>query len=310
MVTGLATLGLCGLYTCALNPEVQSLKFAYKVKTEFSRKLDESPEPKIIFVGGSSCAHQLDTTLLNRDFKLRSVNMGHLAGMGMYVNTAIGMAQARPGDSLVLALEPGTLSDAGITQLGYQFLSATDSGSIRRQLEALNAKFSENDEINALRPGLYNLVTLMAKLIMRQPLIRFDEQGLSPDGFEEEAARRHLDGMSAAPVPLAPGAQDLLRRVTDWGRQNQVRVAYLMPWGLYQKDQEEQARQENRRLLTKIDTLIPVLRDDKLGVWDKPGDFSDTELHLTLDGAMYRTTYLAPILLQWQLFNSLNPVQK
>jgi len=307
IATGVAALGVCALYTCSVNPEIQNIRFAYAAKTEFSRKLDEVPEPKIIFAGGSSCAHQIDTTVLNNEFNVRSVNMGHHAGVGIFVNTAIGMAMARPGDSLVLALEPETFADTSITQLGYQLLAATDSDKIRQELAEVQGNFSTEDEVNALRPGLYNLVTLAAKVILRQPLDRFDRRGLSPDGFEKESARKELPGMRVDPEPISPQAEALLKRVAAWGQQHQVRLAYLMPWGLYEKGEEEKARAENYRFLMKIATIMPVLRDDHLGVWDVPGDFSDTELHLTEQGALRRTIFLAPILQQWSVYKGSQP---
>ena len=94
----------------------------------------------------------------------------------------------------------------------------------------------------------------------------------------------------------------MLRRVAVWGQKNNVRVAYLLPWALYRKGEEEKALQANVRLLAEINTLLPVLRDDRFGVWDKPEDFSDTELHLTHDGAVYRTTSLVPAFRDWDVY--------
>ncbi|HEX4140418.1 MAG TPA: hypothetical protein VHY09_08730 [Candidatus Methylacidiphilales bacterium] len=293
----------CAFYTFEFDPELGTIHYVYRQKLAFARQLDQSPTPKMVFAGGSSCAHQINTELLNGTYRLPSVNLGQNAGLGFYVNTAIGISQVRPGDSLVLAIEPSTFADATITKLGYEFTATTRVPKLRAGLAILGANFTRREEINAMRPGLYHLVTLMAKIALRQPLDRMKPTDLKPDGYEDVTDRRNLVGLQAGPVELPPATQQALRQLVTWAAQNHVRVAYLMPWGYYHPGDEAKARIYNREFLLKMASIMPVLRDEKLGVWDRVQDFADTEVHLDPDGAARRTEYLAPILTQWQTFD-------
>jgi hypothetical protein len=301
----LVAFAFCGLYTCYLNPEVRGLKVAYAAKFGYCRQLDQSPDPVMIFAGGSSCAHQIDTTLLNEKYHLRSVNFGQNAGMGVYVNTAIGIAYARPGDSLVLAIEPETLSDKEISQLGYQFLASIDDGRVRQALLDLQAPYSRQGELNSLRPGLYNLSTCVAKILLRQPTAdNYGANGLAPDGFEPDEVHKELVGGKAPTALISPQVEKLFQRAADLAKERHFRIAFLLPWALYAEGQEDKSRKANQLLLAKIGAYLPVLRDDNFGVWAKRSDFSDTELHLSTEGAIYRTTYLLNTFQQWSVYSS------
>ncbi len=112
-------------YTLFVNPEITFWKAAYREKVAWAEKLSEKGK-KLVFVGGSSCAFQIDAGLLTREYDLPSVNMGMHAGTGAPGLLALGLSVLSPGDTLVLSMEPTLFtSPPDRTPLGYQMLVAT-----------------------------------------------------------------------------------------------------------------------------------------------------------------------------------------
>ena len=65
---------------------------------------------KILIYGGSSCTFSVDGERLLEQFHLPVVNYGFGASLGPMVLTEAVMNQVRPGDTLIMAVEPGLLT--------------------------------------------------------------------------------------------------------------------------------------------------------------------------------------------------------
>src|SRR5439155_3169943 len=124
------------------------------------------------------------------NYGLPAVNKGLAAGMGPQVITLHALEGLRAGDTLVVALEPGLLTQPfEVPSLGVQFSFAIGHPEWvqRPALEGQRPTLLES--LLALRPGSYHTITLLGKLLKRQPLYRYRVADASPSGWNHTEVR-------------------------------------------------------------------------------------------------------------------------
>ena len=110
LATALATWAAGALYTVRLNPELAFCRQGDRVKQAWIKKLEREQPYKIEVVGGSSCATTIIPEQMLAQYGLPVVNLGQGAGMGSKVLIRYGLETLRPGDTLIIAIEPGLLT--------------------------------------------------------------------------------------------------------------------------------------------------------------------------------------------------------
>ncbi len=124
--------------------------------------------------------------LLNR-YGLPSLNMGLGAGMGAKVLTHYAQTAVRPGDTLIVGLEPDLLSGPlEIESLGAQFAFSIGEPSLLRDPDWVNWPSVLLD----LRPGGYHTFTLIAKVALHRPFYPYFASEVHASGWHEDGARR------------------------------------------------------------------------------------------------------------------------
>ncbi len=206
------------------------------------------------------------------------------------------MREARPGDTLVVALEPGLLEELEISSLGYQVL-LTSARPIRpAEYPEAAEKFTLPGLIGALRPGAYHLFTMAGKLAARRPLYRYDLPDVSESGWVRTAAQYPFGPEPPRPPRVGPGARRVLGQLCDWGAARRVEVFLALPWAYSTEEIAPAARRENLTLVRELGRSLPVLRDEDLGIRTRREEFSDTALHLSEAGARLRTARTGELL--------------
>jgi len=284
------------VYTVWINPEIRFWRAAYRVKVQHARDLDSTNAPKTVFAGGSSCAFQIDPKILEEQFGIPSVNMGLHAGMGARAILALTLPLLKPGDHLVLNVEPSLLTgDLALPPLGLQMLAATGNFNA----PTLSNSFQLEQIIQillSLRPGLRNAVTMTAKVIAGRPSYRYQISDIHYGGF----LTTNEKGASAVTAPkeqkLSTEAREYLSRIRKQTHQKYVSGQYLLSWSCIRKDSELAARKNLEGFAREVGTFFPPINDGKNGVHSNPEDFADTSLHLTRDGATRRTECLGQAL--------------
>src|ERR1051326_5123913 len=162
----------CAFYTLYANPEVVFFKKAAVLKAHWAAKMTAEHEHKTVFFGGSSCTFSINPEQLLEKHNLPAANLGLGAGMGLRVLTRFALEQVRPGDTLIMAMEPGVLlGPMEDTMLGAQisfalhrpvWLAGSDTVDGTRPMHWASS-------ILMLRPGGYHTVTLMGKVLSRKP---------------------------------------------------------------------------------------------------------------------------------------------
>jgi hypothetical protein len=294
VTAALAAVLLCGFYTLAVNPEVRFFCDAFEVKRTWATQMEAAYSNKVVFYGGSSCDTSIDPERLLHQHRIPAANFGLGAGMGPTVLSRMAMQQTRPGDTLIIALEPGLLeSREELTSLGTQFATAQKH---REWLQPFVGEAVSPVRIAAeLRPGGYHTFTLLGKLALRRSLYRYHRSEIHPGGWHEITLRLPLSSI-ATPKTLSQNNRAMLKFVSAWSSTNQVKLFYSMPRGFVRREDEQEVRAGHARLLLEIVDFVPVLKDPMLGADSAAEHFADMSVHPTRVGAEKRTDAVAQAL--------------
>ena len=309
LTLGLLLAGLLGwsgaaAYTLWLNPEVGHFTYSDAVKRRWAEEMTRQHGPKVVVFGGSSCEFAIDGERMLERFGLPCVNAGRGAGMGIPVLTMAALRDCRPGDTLVVALEPVLMTEPLDTpNLGIQFSIAAGHREWIRDPLPPARPISFLEAALALRPGGYHTFTLLGKLIQRRPFYRYQSGDLRPSGWIQTPVRVPVSGPPRHSAVIPGEVRQFLRSLRDWCREHEVRLAYSIPWGYTPPEEMEVFRQENARFLLQVAEAMPVLRDPRLGAHPVREHFSDSVWHLTEEGAWLRTDELARQVLEWDIWS-------
>ncbi len=221
--------------------------------------------------------------------------------MGAEVILRGALAQTRSGDTLVVAVEPDLLEmPAEVPSLGKQFVLAIGHPE-------LLGSGTLSDRVStglALRPGGYHFFTLLGKLALRQPLYRYRVEDFDVSGYQRVDVRRDFTPAVSRVRNLTNPARELLRWLRSEGDRRNVRIGYALPWSYATAENAAGFQKANVGLLLQICEFLPILADEKLGVYSRREHFADTELHLTEEGAALRTDVLAAQLKSWRTWSA------
>jgi hypothetical protein len=279
-------------YSLRVNPEVRFFRAALDAKHAWASRIDAQRTNKTVFFGGSSCGTSIDPERLLARHGLPAVNYGFGAGMGATVLARCALSATRQGDTLVVALEPGLLSDtAEVPSLGAQFSAAAGHLEWVKSFPGQPEQPPARGVVN-LRPGGRHTFTLLGKLIQGKPLYRYSVREIHPGGWHEVLARGPISPVTA-PDEISPDGRALLRALRHWGETNRVRVLCSLPLNFCPDSmRDDQARARARWLIT-VTEFLPVLRDPDFGLNNRIEWFADMHLHPTREGAAHRTDSVA-----------------
>lgn len=299
----LVTWVAAAFYTLQGNPEVRHFRHTDAVKRAWALKMNREHGAKVVVYGGSSCEFSIDGERLLQRFQLPCVNLGRGAGIGSVVLTMAALEETKPGDTLIVALEPGLVTEPlDWPSLGVQFSLAT--GHRRWMTNPLPpAKpLSWFDTLLALRPGGAHTFTMLAKLARGQELYRYHVRDMRPSGFNQTPVRARIDGPPGHGVTIPPSSRAFLVSLAAWCQTNSVRVAYSLPWGYTPPDRVASFQKDNAKFLAQVAEIMPVLKDPKLGAFSEIERFADTVWHLDEEGAARRTDDFGRQLKNWEVW--------
>ncbi|MBU6399967.1 MAG: hypothetical protein KGS61_06595 [Verrucomicrobia bacterium] len=288
------------LYTVRWNPEIAFFRRADRLKQTWAEQLDRRFPHKVVVFGGSSCTVSIDGAGLLEHEQLPVLNLGLGAGMGAKVLTEYALQHTRPGDTVVMAMEPPLIAATlGVPALGVQFCYATGDTAVLRNLEGWSWPGTAMD----LRPGGYHTFTLLGKLLLHQPLYRYRQSELQPGGWHRLELQRAFVPDEPTPLALVDEDRAWLAGLRDWCHRHEVRIAYSLPWAYAPAARAEAYRRRNAAFLLQVSRYLPVLKDPRLGVYTVRTGFADTEWHLIPAAAELRSKELAQQVRAWQCWS-------
>jgi hypothetical protein len=288
-------------YALRFNPEMDFWKETAERKLAWADQMRAKHGRAIGIIGGSTTTFGIDAETLEREHGLPVVNLGLHAGMGPEICTGFGFAALRPGDTLIVSLEPSMLTEEipEPTSLGVRMAWALRNPEIIGW-DDTNSGWQHMLNPAKLQPGGYHVMTMLGKLALGHPLYRYHNSGSRPGGLQVTSERRpsalNQSTHESQSLQLSERGRALLARIRHEASARGIRVAYLLPWAYADEDQAEEIRSRHRQLLDEIGAYLQIIQEPKLGVWTKPGDFADSRQHLTEDAAQQRSSQLAPLL--------------
>jgi hypothetical protein len=297
LLAGLFVSYLLGaIYSLWINPEIRFWKQAYKQKIEWADKLSANGRPKLVFIGGSSTAFQIDAELLTAA-GIPTVNMGMHAGMGTRANAAFGLSAAKPGDTVIWAFEKGRMASyPEITDLGYQALLSTGLifGSGLEKLPL--GRISWQEAFKSLRPGLAHTASMIAKLVSGGSLYRYQTRLIRPGGSITTDERRPVSRAELNQLHPDHGTLGWIAAMCAALALQKSPSAYLLPHEYYLLSDKETGMDQNRKFLEELSLTMNVVNDPFMGVQTDERSFADTVSHLTEKARLERTRGLIPLL--------------
>jgi hypothetical protein len=290
-------------YVLKLSPEVDLYTYAARKKITLARKLDELGLSKIVICGGSSCAFGVNTDVMQKAFDLPVVNFGMHAGMGAPVLAGLALKYTKPGDTLVVSLEPHLL----FTPFDWPALGDQISYALKEPelCEGGPLHLSRKGKLGiflTMRPGAQNMLLFLPRELNHQGVI-YPKSSFSPSGWQRFDG--HIQPKPVTmPTTLSVDGQMLLQKVVGYCVQNNIRVAYAMPWLYCDGADLPHYKSIFSKYLYEVSKFIPVLRDPTLGIDTDPDDFGDGNNHLRPRGATRRGEQLARLILQWNTWDS------
>ena len=300
----LAAWAVGAIFTLWINPEIVFLKQAARTKQAWAQKLTHESGAKFLVCGASSTTFGIDGLRLRERHQLPVVNMGITAGLTPRILTEWALSETRPGDTLVVAIEPALLTiDQDATATAAQFCYALNSpqwlhGVLEPHESAGPASWL------MLRPGGQQTFTYLAKNFGGQPLYRYRVADIQPSGLVTTAVRTTLTGAPGYNPELPAASRQMLRSLADWSRTNQVRLCYALYWAWCPPEDLMTFRRQNAAFLLQMSAFMPVLEDRRLGALTNQTLFADTALHLTAEGVVLRTDALGEELRAWRMWDT------
>ena len=282
-------------YTLRWNPEVAFFHRVHEAKRAWAADL--APSNRVLVVGGSGCMTSIDPVRMREAHGLNVLNLGLGAGAGAKFLGRYAMDWVRPGDLLILSIEPGLLTGAiDWKSLGVQLAAANGTWHLWDEPD----RWDWPSRLLGLRPGGQHLFTLLGKAVLRQPWYRYGLDEIQPGGWHAVAARRDVPSPGPGPEALSSEARAWLADLKVQCDQRGVRLAYAIPW-FYGAEADRPAMVEaHRRFLGDVGRLVPIVPDPSMGVNTRREDYADSLVHPTPEAARRRTDDLARLLRGWR----------
>lgn len=279
-------------YQSNANPEIEFWREAYQLKVEHSRQLSEAGHAKLVFAGGSSVAFQISPEVLEEEFGIYSVNMGMHAATGAVSLIAVAVAECRPGDTLVLMMEPELMNQLDhVTHFGEQMSRIVFPEKIWES-ELFREKRSGYGWFTGIRPGLYHVATMLGKVATGRDLYRYGINDIQSGGMITTEIRNgpFKTGISN-PGCISENSGSFLTNLEKLMQRKEVKLIYTVPWEYVNSRAAYEQQRHNKYFLSEIADFVPVLLESSAGVWTNSEDFADTNMHMTQDGAKERSRH-------------------
>lgn len=292
------------LYCTLVEPEVVSLTQVCQTKQAWSRKMTQDCGNKVVICGGSSCAYSIMGMRLLQQHGMPTVNMGLHAGYGPSLLIQAGLWETRPGDTLIVGVEPLALTKPHemlpcACKLGYALghpewaYLPWETPMVPYLGTAMRCNMGWKSIL--LLPDVCHL----GKTVPPDALDQMDASGWMSTSYRP----KKYDSGGHYGSHLSADSRKLLRHVSLQCQQKGVRVAYSLAWSLREPASAAAFQSANLSLLKEIAAIMPVLKDPRLGVCTDPSLFSNTYFHLNAEAAAVRSDELARQIKDWDVWS-------
>jgi hypothetical protein len=295
-----AAYALSAVLTVTVNPETAFwAEVVARREAAIAGIREKSPgQPITFFTGGSSCAFSIDPLVITQTTGLPAINLGLPASAGARYILHQALRQARPGDLIVVCLEPDTLTfpdqESSPSKTGFALEARLGNLTDSAGGSTFGKTLSISDFLTLPRPGAGYLITLAGRSITGKGY-RYKPGDIRPFGLIRTDVRDlKLQGVGdSVSTSLHPEGRALLESFAAAAKSKGVRLAYSMPWYFTNTASLAHNRANKRKVLADIATIMPVIEDGFSGAMDGIENFADSGLHLSDKGTAARSRALA-----------------
>lgn len=309
-------------YECYANPGSLFFGKCFQQTKLWENELRKTNAPCYIFAGGSEVRMTIEPQSMLQEHGIRAINTGSTAGNGIRCNAQIALDYIRPHDTLVLSFIPGNTN----LSLG----DTTPEGTNDTTPEGINFCLTHN-KFSSLLKGIipFNKETLLAALCgssnrycthivrkLTKPYQYFYDY--PPHASIGQSGRVNVIKLKiqeqARTNPLLPSSQvnkkplvtnGWKELISDLQRVLREKKAHLIVYisRAYGMDKTKQYNCAQFALyLTKMG--IPVVKDSQLGSCFNAENYSDTNLHQSIEGGQRFSAWLAKQLKENQFWTT------
>ena len=261
-------------------------------------ELSELEGKKILFVGGSSTTFSVDPLIIGEEVGLVSYNYGGSAQMGPDYVFERAKKHLKSGDVLVIGIEPESLNGLD-SKAGYALGKRL---AVRNRDLALAKTITGESPVQewmaALRPGMRDVIVSTARRIKGGRPYAYTMDDSKPKGRLElaEIEFRLPPVKFSGTEFIDDSGLRLLEDIANYAYTNGLQVVYAIPWKGVESDMKAAEAVLRKQFLARVETVLPVLKDESLGLVDGLNGFSDTHYHMEAELSAKRSHFLADAL--------------
>jgi hypothetical protein len=300
------------LFYAQLGVWTQSSRWAFEMNQKKRQAALAIQEPKLLLVAGSSALMGLSAQEIQRQTGYPTVNLGTHAALGPAYILGLAREVARPGDTVLLALEYELYDQGGISRrsadtLFIDYVVARDPAYVRALSRRQQFEIAMLIPAKRLRQGVVNLfrkpkpAVLGAVYSVDQINAFGDQVGTSQARRPATApARSRISQVFAGGLSENPAGFPVLREFCAWAARNRIRVLATFPNIAHRPEYDRpEARKTPGQIRAFFAPLgVPVLADAKDSILPE-SEFFDTLYHLTEEAALARTRRFLPMLMPY-----------
>ena len=291
-------------------------EYMYALKDKYDL-LQQTPSPRIIFVGGSNLAFGLKSSQFKSATGLNPVNMGVHGRLGVYSMTRMVKQHLRPGDVVVVSPEYGTMfrspecrqEIAAEAYRAWPGCKEFIQPDVDQPLESLVPEATSLRKLGQCvlrarrrlgKPGLgsgdEDSAQDPVECYRRKSFNRFGDHVAH---YDAASTYRETGGLSGVDERVFERVADELNGLAQFCQEKKTKLYFLFPPISATKvaNHSEQVRHMERLVATKLS--FPVLTNLAMATFAED-QFFDGQSHLTEQGAQLRTDIVCQTIQQFE----------
>lgn len=283
------------LYECYFRPDSLFFSECLKKSKEWEKNIRSKAGSCYVFCGGSEVRMGIEPVIMNERHGIAAINAGVQAGNGIRCNAQSALPFIKSGDTLIISgpRGPYDLKEYGCTHSGVNFCYTHQGIDVFRNgilPSSFIVTLFQGDSVNYC-------IHIMRMLTRPECIYRY----LSPQNAKITESGRvevlmTIEQNSANPVPVQSkhfslkGWKELIDDLKHQCEKRGARLVMYLPRAHAHKYNRKDAA-KSALYFTRLG--IPVIQDPYLGAWEDKKAFSDTSLHLSIEGGKCFSDFLA-----------------
>lgn len=285
------------LYMAKAEPGCLFFSQCFEQTENWERTIRQKSRNCFIFAGGSEVRMGIEPQTMWDTHGIPVINAGGQAANGIRCNVQAALRFLQPGDTLVLSINPGALNlrNNGITHTGINFCYNHYGNLMFTEGIIPFNMFS----FTKLITGNVNNLSIHLMRILTRPecIYRYSSPANALINNRGRVEVLLTQQQSQELLPFAccskqdfSGGDVFLRDVKEYCDAHNIRLIVYMSRS---HQHETWRRFYAQGMLYVVEQGILVLKDEYLGAWPDGSKYSDTSLHLSIDGGKEFSEFIA-----------------